>query len=98
MNGWNLHRASAASPQQSGGYVALAHRNSRLSADLVFCLVTVALGATYIGHFAWQQWLPWDDGTMAQAAERVLRGQLPHQDFNELYTGGLTQLHAAAFR
>ena len=35
---------------------------------------------------------------MAQAAERVLQGQLPHRDFNEGYTGGLTWLHAAAFR
>src|SRR6185295_3790059 len=25
-------------------------------------------------------------------------GQLPHRDFNEPYTGGLTWLHAAAFK
>jgi hypothetical protein len=66
--------------------------------DVGLCLVTVAVGAVCIGHFAWRQWLPWDDGTMAQAAERALRGQLPHRDFNEPYTGGLTWLHAAAFR
>jgi len=52
----------------------------------------------YIGHFAWRQWLPWDDGVMAQAADRVLQGQLPHRDFNEAYTGGLTFLHVASFR
>ncbi|MEA1927778.1 MAG: hypothetical protein U9N73_06190, partial [Candidatus Auribacterota bacterium] len=35
---------------------------------------------------------------MAQAAERVLNGELPHQDFDDIYTGGLAFLHAIAFR
>lgn len=43
-------------------------------------------------------WIPHDEGTLAQSAERVLDGQLPHKDFNEVYTGGLTYLNALAFR
>src|SRR5205823_1514237 len=34
----------------------------------------------------------------AQSAERALRGELPHRDFQDLYTGGLTYLNAFAFR
>jgi hypothetical protein len=30
--------------------------------------------------------------------ERFLSGEMPHRDYNEAYTGGLTLLHAAAFR
>lgn len=42
-------------------------------------------------------WVPHDAGTLGQSAERVLRGQLPHRDFDELYTGGLSFLYAAVF-
>jgi hypothetical protein len=52
-------------------------RRSVPAIDFVACLLTIGLGALYIGHFAWRNWLPWDDGILAQTAERVLRGQLP---------------------
>lgn len=42
-------------------------------------------------------WIPQDDGTLAHSAERVLAGELPHRDFDGLYTGGLTFLHAGVF-
>ncbi len=35
---------------------------------------------------------------MGHSAERVLAGELPHRDFDEIYTGGLSYLHALAFR
>ena len=38
--------------------------------------------------------MPLDDGTLAQSAQRVLLGELPHRDFAELYTGGLSFLNA----
>ena len=43
-------------------------------------------------------WVAHDEGTFAQSAERVLHGELPHRDFDELYTGGLTFANALAFR
>jgi hypothetical protein len=43
-------------------------------------------------------WVPHDEGQFGQAAERVLAGELPHRDFDEMYTGGLTHLNALAFR
>src|ERR1051325_10671781 len=43
-------------------------------------------------------WIPTDDGTLAQSASRVLQGQLPHRDFVDLYSGGMSFYHALAFR
>lgn len=38
------------------------------------------------------------DGTLSQSALRVMHGQLPHRDFGGIYTGGLSFIHAMAFR
>jgi hypothetical protein len=43
-------------------------------------------------------WIPHDEGQFAEAADRVLAGQMPHRDFDEVYTGALTYLNAAAFK
>ncbi len=43
-------------------------------------------------------WIPLDDGTLAQSAERVFLGELPHRDFGDPYTGLNAMLGAAAFR
>ena len=45
-----------------------------------------------------QGWFPHDEGQLGQAAERVLQGQLPHRDFDEMYTGGLSFLNALSFQ
>lgn len=56
------------------------------------------LSALYLLPYIRTGWIPHDEGTIAQPAERVLLGELPHRDFVDMYTGGLTFLHAAAFR
>lgn len=61
---------------------------------LVLCLIT----GSYVGWQLDGGWIPHDEGTLAHSAERLLSGELPHRDFDELYTGGLTFLHEAAFR
>jgi hypothetical protein len=43
-------------------------------------------------------WNPHDEGLLAQTAERVLRGQLPHRDYDDAYTGLLAMYHAGVFR
>ncbi|MFL5578386.1 MAG: ArnT family glycosyltransferase [Gemmatimonadaceae bacterium] len=68
-----------------------------LGHTLAGAAVWVAAGL-YMGATLTRGWIPHDDGALAQSAERMLRGELPHRDFVELYTGGLTLLHALAFR
>lgn len=43
-------------------------------------------------------WIPHDEGTVAHAAERVLQGEVPHRDFDDMYSGGLSAINALAFR
>lgn len=57
-------------------------------------LASAALLAIY-----WDRgWIPHDEGTLAHAAERVLQGEIPHRDFDDPYSGGLSALNALAFR
>lgn len=65
---------------------------------LVILLVVWCACGFYEGAHLKRGWVPWDAGAYAQSAERVLAGQLPHRDFTEVYTGGLTYLNAAAMR
>src|SRR5712691_8772271 len=70
---------------------------SRRRWRIVFAVVWV-VSASYVLPFVRRGWIPHDEGTLAQSAERVMRGEVPHRDFDEGYTGGLSYLHAAAFR
>ncbi len=56
------------------------------------------VGSLYLWYFLDRAWIPHDEGVLAHSAERVLNGELPHRDFAELYTGGLSYLNALAFR
>jgi 4-amino-4-deoxy-L-arabinose transferase-like glycosyltransferase len=64
---------------------------------LIVCAL-LAVGALYGGVYLKRGWIPHDAGAYALAAERVLRGELPHRDFIDLYSGGLTLLNAATMR
>jgi hypothetical protein len=64
---------------------------------LVFASVLL-LSALYAGSGLKRGWFPWDEGEIAQSAESVLNGELPHRDFPENYTGGLDYLNALSFR
>src|SRR5512140_3482516 len=61
-------------------------------------LGAVLLAASYAFTRLRIGWIAGDDGTLAASALRVLNGQLPHRDFVEMYTGGLSFYHALAFR
>ncbi len=43
-------------------------------------------------------WIPHDEGTLAQAAARVASGELPHRDFDDVYTGGQALVHSVVLR
>ena len=55
------------------------------------------ISVVYLTRNLYTGWFPHDDGSLAQSAERVLDGQLPHRDFDDIYTGGLDYLHGLAF-
>jgi hypothetical protein len=50
-----------------------------------------------VRHPLYASWTPSDEGVLGQGAERVLRGELPHRDFVDLWSGGLDYLNAGAF-
>jgi hypothetical protein len=72
-------------------------RNSLLLSICVLIFVWAA-SLVWLAIHLNRGWVPHDEGMLGQSAERVLGGQLPHRDFIEMYTGGLSYLHAAAFR
>src|SRR5947207_15979047 len=61
-------------------------------------LVMVAAAIVYLISFVPRGWIPHDEGMLGQSAERVLHGGLPHVDYEEMYTGGLSWLYAGVFR
>jgi hypothetical protein len=71
--------------------------NPKAGRRLLF-LVVFLLSAFYAAKNFNRGWIPSDEGTFGQSAERVLQGELPHKDFDEGYAGGLTYLHELAFR
>jgi len=73
-------------------------RPRRLNSHAAVLLVLWLASGVYLYLRADRGWIPHDEGTLAQAAERVLEGQLPHRDFDDTYTGGLAMLHALAFK
>jgi hypothetical protein len=89
-----LQGASAGIPAHGElSYVAKTSSLWRLWLALV-----LLLSALYMARELKHGWIPSDEGTLAESAERVLRGELPHRDYHEGYTGGLGYLNAAAFR
>jgi hypothetical protein len=78
--------------------IAVAPRKYSFAQSIAVLLVVWILSVTWLGANLNRGWIAHDDGMLAQSAERVLSGQLPHRDFDEVYTGGLSYLHAAAFK
>lgn len=71
---------------------------SRRALTLLICGLILLAAFAYMHHYMLRGWVAHDEGTLAGTAERVLHGQLPHRDFDDVYTGGLAYLNAAAFR
>ena len=60
--------------------------------------ILLLLSALYVAKGLKRGWVPHDEGVLGQSAEYVLRGEVPHKDYIETYTGGLAYLNAMAFR
>lgn len=73
-------------------------RARRDPADWLVLLATLLVAGTYVLWHLRRGLIPHDDGAIGHAAQRVLQGELPHRDFDDIYTGGLAWLNAAGFR
>jgi hypothetical protein len=78
--------------------VEVAERASRETDWRLVLLGVLLVSGAYVRWHLGRGWIPFDDGALAESAQRLLRGQLPHRDFDDVYTGGLAYLNAAAFR
>jgi hypothetical protein len=58
----------------------------------------MVVSAVYVAWHLGRGWVAHDEGSLGQSAERLMLGELPHRDFDEIYTGGLSYVNAAAFR
>ncbi len=94
-----IHEESAEplEPASEREATALTAGQSWLVRWTVLAVVLVVAGI-YAGFHISRGWAPSDDGTLSQSALRVMQGQLPHREFAEIYTGGLSFIHALAFR
>ncbi len=61
-------------------------------------VLMVVAALAYLVPFVPRGWIPHDEGMLGQSADRVLQGGIPHIDYEEPYTGGLSWLYAATFR
>lgn len=61
-------------------------------------LLSVAVAVAALWWARLRDWYPHDEGTLAQAALRVLQGQVPHREFAHPYTGADALLHGNFFR
>lgn len=73
-----------------------AEQSRRPSAHQVLVAV-LFLGGALLAMYLMRGWFPHDDGSLGQSAERVLHGEVPHRDFDEIYTGLLSYIHAGVF-
>jgi hypothetical protein len=66
-------------------------------AQVLALVLVLAASLAYVWLLLDRGWIPHDEGMLGESAVRVLRGELPHRDFDEVYTGGLSYLNALAF-
>lgn len=79
---------------------AIGGRTARRQLDLNYLLIVVVfvVSAAYAAYYLKRSWAPEDEGTLALPALSVLHGEIPHRDFDDVYTGGEAFVNAAAFR
>jgi hypothetical protein len=86
--------SSLIEPRQDA-FEVQSHSSARIHALVLVIVWAISVG--YMATHLKRGWVPHDEGTLGLSAERVLNGSLPHRDFDD-YTGGLTFVHAIAFR
>jgi Dolichyl-phosphate-mannose-protein mannosyltransferase len=90
-----LPQAVSAGIAAHGEHLYVAKPSSR---GRLLLAVVLLLSALYMTLELKRGWVPSDEGTLSESAEHVVRGELPHRDYHDGYTGVLGYLNAAAFR
>jgi hypothetical protein len=57
----------------------------------------LVLGLLVLAKLAFRGWIPHDEGTIGQAATRVMGGEVPHVDFHDTYGGLQAYAHSVVF-
>lgn len=60
-------------------------------------VLTWLLSSVYVWHYLDRGWWPNNAGAFSMSALRVHEGEVPHRDFDEIYTGGTSYLHALSY-
>lgn len=66
-------------------------------ADRIAMSVSLIISLAFVLPVLYHGWVPFDEGWIMEQALRVLDGQLPHRDFDDLWTGGWSFAHAGIF-
>ena len=90
-------RCSSPLADSTGGRVPQTNTHPHNLTWWMVLLVVWITSGLYTAHLLKRGWVPMDEGTIGQSAERVLHGELPHHDFTDPYTGGLAYLNALSF-
>ena len=69
----------------------------RLLDNSVLAWGLLVVGLVVLARLAFRGWIPHDEGTLGQAATRVLGGEVPHVDFHDTYGGLQAYAHAGVF-
>src|SRR5687767_13995952 len=69
----------------------------RLLDNPLLAWALLVVGLMVLARLAFRGWIPHDEGTLGQAATRVLGGEVPHVDFHDTYGGLQAYAHAGVF-
>ena len=75
--------------------------NLKLPSSRAVILGGIGVGLVTLVYLGWQfanGWIAHDEGLIGHTAERTLKGEIPHVQFQDVYTGLLSHLNAITFR
>jgi Dolichyl-phosphate-mannose-protein mannosyltransferase len=72
-------------------------KTARIFDSSLLAWLLLVIGLLVLARLAFRGWIPHDEGTLGQAASRVLRGEVPHVDFHDTYGGLQAYAHSAMF-
>lgn len=102
MEGQNISVSSISSSSHSSVTAMVSRllrcvKSKKTVHPFIIFVMVMAVSFSYLCLFVNRGWIPPDEGVLGQQAVRWMAGELPHRDFHEVYSGGLTALNGLAF-